>query len=130
LNAIVLLFLGILPFVANARLLRPPPAFFSQISGFQAEWCSPRLCYGKARFSQHSSVRAILVRDGQGALYVEDQWPKVDLLKPRFGVIGPVGNPSVSPEMGQAALTFDGRGEVDSVTLMVPSFGTLVARRL
>jgi hypothetical protein len=114
----------------GSRIIRPDPADFSHISDFRPEWCASRLCFGRALFQKLTRVRAILVKDGSaGQLYVEDDFPKVELLKPRFGVVGPVATPGFRSEMGMAQVTIDARGEVDSVSLQTPSFGTLFGAR-
>lgn len=110
----------------GSRIIRPDPADYSHISGFRAEWCAANLCFGRALFAKVTPIRAILVK---GALFVEDEWPRVELLKPRFGVVGPVNIPGSRSEMGQAKVTVDQNGEVDSVSFMAPSFGSLFAQR-
>ncbi len=123
------IFIGLTLFGLSAsasRIIRPNPADFSQISGFRAEWCASKLCYGRAIFAKLTPVRAILVNGA--SLYVESEFPRVELLKPRFGVVGPVGA-LTGAELGQAAVTIDAQGEVDSVTLSSPSLGTLNANR-
>lgn len=112
--------------LAESRIIRPDPAFFAQISDFSADWCGVKLCYGKALFRKVTSVRAIVVRGKGDALYVEDDFRGVELLKPVFGVIGPVnaGTP-LRVEMGRASVTVDARGEVDSVRMQTPALGTI-----
>lgn len=72
------------------RIIRPNPADFSLITDFQAEWCAASLCYGKSQFTAAGRVRSVLVAgNGEKALYVEAEWPVVELLKPKFHVVGP-----------------------------------------
>jgi|GEM_PF-7118398 len=114
----------------GSRIIRPDPADYSHISDFRAEWCANGLCYGKALFAKVTRIRAILVKGGtEGALFVEDQWPRVELLKPRFGLVGPVNIPGSRSELGKAAVTIDQNGEVDSVSFTAPSFGNLQVQR-
>ncbi len=129
-------------FAAKSPIIRPDPADFSLISGFQPEWCSTpqssgpaplaRICYGRARFQQMVGIRSILVeRKGASAeLYIESEWPKVELFKPRFEVVGPVTTiPGRVSELGQCAVSFDASGEVESLILWTPSLGMLRAAR-
>lgn len=122
------LFLSFAPAEAS-RILRPNPADYALISDFRAEWCAQRVCYGKSRFQRALSVRSLLLKrsDGSFALYVEDSWPAVEILKPRFGLVGPVqGFPS---ELGRATVSFDQNGEVEAVDAWIPSVGSISVRR-
>lgn len=115
-----------LPAQAESRILRPDPALFSQLGAFEPEWCGEKLCWGSVRFRQATRVRAILVQGKAPALYVEDDFRGIDLLKPAFGVLGPVNaHPTLRVETGRAVVTFDPRGEVDSVRMQTPALGTL-----
>lgn len=110
------------------KLLRPNPADLSLISDFRAEWCAANLCYGKSLYTRVTEVRsiAVLLPSGAKALYVESEPPGVELLKPRFGVVGPVNaSAGIQPELGQARLTFDQKGEVDSAAIASPALGTI-----
>lgn len=135
----ILLFL-ISSFAHASPVVRPDPLDFSHISGFEPEWCTAqvralsvkRLCYGKSLFRRTTLIRSIGIekQDGAKALYLEDQWPSVDLLKPEFGVVGPVHSATNVPaEIGRAVLAFDIEGEVKEVFLMVPSLGEVRAVR-
>lgn len=113
----------------GSRIIRPDPSFFAHVSDFRAEWCANRICYGKSLFQGTLRVRSVLLKknDGTLALYIEDQWPAVEMLKPAFGLVGPVNG--ARSEMGRARVTFDLRGEVDSLTLWLPSLGQLSVQR-
>jgi hypothetical protein len=117
--------------IERPRIIRPNPADFALIRNFQPEWCAAQLCFGKSSFGAVARIRSILVRSKNGdALFVEDEIPAVELMKPNFGVVGPVNSvPGFNSEIGQASLTFDGRGEVDSVRLHTPSLGVLEGAR-
>jgi hypothetical protein len=123
-----------------AEIIRPDPREFSQISDFHPDWCSDKvesasvavLCYGKSLFRKSLQIRSFLVKNsrGEARLYLEDQWPSVDLLKPAFGLVGPVHvAPNSKPESGHAVLTFDRQGEVREVWLETPSLGNVRAVR-
>lgn len=125
---------------ADAKILRPHPRDFSQISDFHPDWCTANVqgmntaavCYGKSLFRKTASIRSILVKSGNGQtrLYLEDQWPSVDLLKPAFGLVGPVLSSGESlPESGSAVLSFDQNGEVRALMMETPTLGTLKALR-
>lgn len=113
-------------------ILRPDPAFFSQISDFQADWCTQRVsglategkvCVGKSLFRDVQRVRSVLlVQNGKPALYIEDEWPSVELLKPTFGLIGPVNSP-VGFETGSASLFINALGEDEMIQVSLPSVG-------
>jgi hypothetical protein len=131
------------PFFAlgASPVLRPDPLDFSQISQFRAEFCASRiepawdinaLCLGKSLFRSSTQVRSLLVvkTSGEKNLYVEDQWPAIELLKPSFGLIGPVHAHSASrTEFGRVRLSLDAQGEVEAFTLWTPSLGTVQAYR-
>lgn len=119
---------------AKSPIIKPDPADFSQVSGFQAEWCSetlsPRqvnsICFGRSRFQQSKSIRSVLVRKSSGDdLYVEDRWPGVELLKPRFGVLGPVLPSATGVESGEVLLHLDAEGVERGLTLETPSLGAI-----
>jgi len=125
---------------AVAEIIRPDPREFSQISDFHPDWCTDKiegssvavLCYGKSLFRQSLQIRSLLVKNSAGVarLYLEDQWPSVDLLKPAFGLVGPVHvAPESKPESGQAILTFDRQGEVREVRMETPTLGRIRAVR-
>jgi hypothetical protein len=135
--AILALFLSSFAY-SKSPIIRPDPADFSQISGFQADWCtetiSPRaadsLCFGKSRFQGDKLIRSVLVKKGIVAdLYVEDEWPGVELLKPRFGVIGPVLPSATGVEAGEVLLLLNGEGMEEGLVLQTPSLGTIRAAR-
>lgn len=120
--------LGFLSFSAlsEARILRPDPSMFHQISGFEPDWCGEKLCYGTARFRASVSVRAILVKGKAPALFLEDEWQSIELLKPVFGLIGPVNpHPTLRVGTGRASVTIDPKGNVDSVRIFTPALGTI-----
>lgn len=134
------IFAFILSSLAEARspIIRPNPADFSQISDFQAEWCTEKLsspaarsiCFGKSRFQATKSIRSVLVNRAAGSdLYVEDQWPGVELLKPRFGVIGPVLPSATGVEGGEVLLLLSAEGVEEGLILETPSLGTIQAVR-
>lgn len=111
---------------AESRIIRPDPALFSQLGAFEPEWCGGKLCWGSVRFRVVTRVRAILVQGKAPAVYVEDDFRGIELLKPAFGLIGPVNaHPTLKVEMGRAVVTFDPRGEVDSVRVQTPALGQL-----
>ena len=123
---------------AKSPIIRPNPADFSQVSGFQAEWCTQQLssaaaqtvCFGKSRFQATKSIRSVLVKRLSGTdLYVEDQWPGVELLKPRFGVIGPVLPSATGVESGEVLLLLNGEGVEEGLIIKTPSLGTIQAIR-
>lgn len=135
--AILALFLGSVVF-AKSPIIRPKPADFSQVSGFQAEWCTDTLstslvrsvCFGKSRFQAAKSIRSVLVRKASGSdLYVEDQWPGVELLKPRFGLIGPVLPSATGVESGEVLLLLNDKGQEEGLIIETPSLGTIQAVR-
>ena len=135
--AILALFLSSIA-LGKPPIIRPDPADFAQISGFEAQWCtetiSPQaadgLCFGKSRFQGNKSIRSVLVKRGRAAdLYVEDQWPGVELLKPRFGVIGPVLPSATGVEAGEVLLLLNGEGIEEGLVLETPSLGTVQAVR-
>jgi hypothetical protein len=120
--------------LARSPIIKPNPADFSQVTGFRAEWCSetlsPRLvnsiCFGKARFQQSKSIRSVLVKKPSGDdLYVEDRWPGVELLKPRFGVVGPVLPSATGVESGEVLLLLDAEGVERGLILETPSLGSI-----
>jgi hypothetical protein len=122
----------------KSPIIRPNPADFSQVSGFQADWCTEKLsspaarsvCFGKSRFQATKSIRSVLVKRAGGAdLYVEDQWPGVELLKPRFGVIGPVLPSATGVESGEVLLLLNGEGVEEGLVIETPSLGTIQAVR-
>lgn len=107
------------------EIIRPDPSFYSQIGAFAPEWCGAKLCYGAVPFQNVKQVRAILVK-ATGGVYMEDDFRGVELLKPVFGVIGPVNlNAKGLVETGRAAVTIDARGEVDSVRISTVSVGSI-----
>jgi hypothetical protein len=135
--AILALFLGSIAY-GKSSIIRPDPADFSQISGFRAEWCTDRLsvpsansvCFGKSLFQGDKAIRSVLVKKGQAAdLYVEDEWPGVELLKPRFGLIGPVLPSATEVETGEALLLLNGEGNEEGLILETPSLGIIQAVR-
>lgn len=123
---------------AKPPIIRPDPADFSQVTGFQAEWCTEKLssskalavCFGKSRFQATKSIRSVLVKRAAGAdLYVEDQWPGVELLKPRFGVIGPVLPSATGVESGEVLLLLNAEGVEEGLIIETPSLGAIRAMR-
>lgn len=108
------------------RIIRPNPDDYSSIQNFRAEWCAPALCYGRVD-SNLGNVRSLLVR-ASSSLYVEAEPAPVELLKPRFAVVGPV-NKNSGAEIGTATLSFDQNGEVEAAEISTPSLGTLRAER-
>jgi hypothetical protein len=124
---------------ANADLILPPskiivpdPSSYSEMTSFEAQWCSDtkqpasvvRACYGRALFQNLNSVRAVAVSsDGKNAeIYVESQWPAVELLKLEFEILGPVNGAKLF-ENGQVALEIDAEGEVIAVRGQTPRHG-------
>lgn len=126
--------------VAESRILRPDPADFSQISPFRADWCAPpsasltvdRVCFGRAAFQGKIGIRSVLVhrKGGGDELYLESEWPAVELLKPKFGLLGPVNVPGkLASELGECSLSFGREGEVIALSLWSPSLSGVQAVR-
>lgn len=135
--AILALALGSIAY-SKSPIIRPNPADFSQISAFQAEWCTDKLsassaesiCFGRSRFQAAKSIRSVLVKRGSATdLYVEDQWPGVELLKPRFGLIGPVLPSAIGVESAEVQLLLNSKGQEEGLILKAPSLGTIQAVR-
>jgi len=135
---LALLIALLLPAWAQAsRLLRPNPADLSEVSSFRAEWCAPvtasltaaTACFGRASF-QGLGVRAIELRARGGAreLYLESSLPGVELLKPRFGLVGPLGAGRAAG-MGECSLTFGSDGSVEAFRAWLPGHGPVAATR-
>lgn len=127
LEAIVLIVLAVLSlaFSAKAGVIQPaPPAH--EIRNFKTEWCSfnrfrlasevDQVCFGRATFLGSSDVRAIGFRfaDGHNEIYVEAEFPKVELLNLDFQIVGPV-NDSTRTEFGRVVLSIDDDGEVNAI---------------
>lgn len=118
-EAIVLIVLAIMSLAISANAQ-------NQVRNFQPEWCAfnkfrhtsdvDQICFGRANFLNASDVRAIGFRfpDGHNELYVEAQFPKVELLTLSFEIVGPVRD-SFYSEFGQVVLSIDEDGEVNAV---------------
>jgi hypothetical protein len=132
-EAIVLIILAVLSFAMSAKA--------SEVGNFQSEWCSinrfrqtsdvDQICFGRANFLGTSiTVRAIGFRfaDGHNELYVESQFPKIELLNLDFEIVGPVRDASRT-EFGRVVLSIDEDGEVNAVQGQSGLHGRFVAFR-
>lgn len=126
----------------DSTLIKPGviiPGPVLEIQGFQTEWCGPAnadklsgvayVCFGASEFQAAKSVRSavLVLADGSRELYVESQWPGVELLKPKFEIIGPINRPGKLAETGMASVHTDARGEVDAIRIWTPRRGMMTA---
>jgi hypothetical protein len=117
---------------------------FSELSNFDSEFCGEndmtdskvkQICFGRLRLLNQSSLaaRAFLFSDANGekALFVEKELPKVELKSLEFGILGPLNGArlNVAAEVGRARLAIDARGEVSSVEILTQKWGRLKVTR-
>lgn len=118
------------------KILRPDPNSFSELGAFTPSWCAPNevstspetLCFGRSVFKNMQPVRSVALTTGAATeIYVESNWPNVELLNLRFEVIGPINQPSVY-ESGVLLLEIDEKGEVVGVSGQTPRHGYFKAQ--
>lgn len=142
---------------ASAKIIQPNPIDFSDIQSFHQEWCAlnqasdsqvSQVCFGETSFRNERTVRAVLLvidanpnqhlnrapgQKQQKFLYVESEWPGVDLLALDIGIVGPVHDFASAQipfsEIGDLHLSIDDQGEVDAVQGSTPHLGRLMAVR-
>lgn len=142
---------------ASAKIIQPNPIDFSDIQSFHQEWCAPnqasdsqvsQVCFGETSFRNERTVRAVLLvvdanpnqhlnrapaQKPQKFLYVESEWPGVDLLALDVEIVGPVhdfNSPKIPfSEIGELQMSIDSKGEVDAVQGSTPHLGHLLAVR-
>ncbi len=111
-----------------------------EVRNFQTEWCSTnrfrqtsdvdQICFGRATFLDATDVRAVGFRfaDGRNELYVEAQFPKIELLNLEFDIVGPIRD-AARTEFGRLRLSIDEEGEVNAVEGRSGLHGHFVAYR-
>lgn len=129
---LILLFSIIFQIALPANASPITAASFSEISGFNAEWCSPNqiiaqdiqiVCVGSAKFDAVSSTRAIAIqrRDQTRELFIEKDFSSIDMMNLAFEVIGPVASSKPREKFapkysGALKLEVDQDGEVIAVS--------------
>lgn len=117
---------------AQAQIILPDPASYSELSSFQPEWCGTNtvetgsvkaVCYGSVLFQNFKTVRAVKLNQD---VYFEASWPSIELLALKFDVIGPMGETLIS-ETGRVVLQIDGDGNVIAIKGATPRHGTFLA---
>jgi hypothetical protein len=122
----------------NSGIILPPQIDASEISNFEPEFCAPnsisgnvvKVCLGHARFQDAITIRALrlLMKTGEALVYVEKDLPGVELLRPRFEIVGPLGHED-ELEVGRVHIQVDDAGEIAAVALTSPRLGQVSAVR-
>ena len=132
-----------------AKIILPDPEMYSELANFEATWCAPNealiqvggvsvgadtVCFGKAVFKETQPVRSVALKSSKGwsELYIEAQWPSVELKTLSFEIVGPVDQSTTQQaklqEIGKLQLQIDESGEVVSVSGQTPRHGFFKAQ--
>lgn len=132
--------------LANAEILIPKkeiirPSEPVELSDFSVEACGEAdgqtdlntICFGHGVFQKNVRVRGIQLnfKNGLNTYFVENDLPGVELLKPVFTAIGPIGGTFVGvskAETAQVAIRYGSEGEVEALKLSSTNFGEVIAR--